>query len=305
MVSINANIIITYFLAFIVVIHSCKYRGLYKTLLLFFGICIIGGGLENLNVIFGCYDYSNSNLTWLWGKCPFEVIAGWYVILYCSSYMAHSLIGQFDNSFFTMGIGSRPSSISKNFIKITVLRAALAGFIGVSLDFIMDPVAVANQWWIWKVHNIYILGVPLSNFLGWWLLIFFTALFYDMIISYCGVKEKKNCVTSGMWIAGIITASITVGLIIDGFTIWWGMEGVRTHGMNTCALNASITPERVSGLIWTTLMVMAAVAGIMACSLLSFDSPKHRPTSHIWHALPAAVMLVFWGLMMVIAALTP
>ncbi len=45
-ISANMNIIITYSLAVLVAIHSLKFRGVYKTLLLFFGAVIAGGGLK-------------------------------------------------------------------------------------------------------------------------------------------------------------------------------------------------------------------------------------------------------------------
>ena len=303
-VSINVNIIITYSLAIIVLIHSYKFRGLYKSLLLFFGSWVVGGGIENANTIFDGYFYPGSELTWFWGECPFDVILGWYVIIYCSSYMAHAVIGKFEGSSFIIGMGSKPAGIDKIFLKRTILRAALAGYIAISLDFLIDPVAVANGWWVWKIHNIYLLGVPVGNYLGWWLLIFWGVFFYDFILTYSGIRQNERWKTSAMWATGTIIASLVAGLILMAFTYWWSMEGIRTEGLNTHALDTTITPERLNGIVWAVIIVVIAIGAIMASAFLPERKPKPPSTQKTWLVLPAAVMLVFWAVIMVVAAST-
>ena len=112
-VAVDLNLVLTYTLAVFVSIHAIKFRGAYKTLLLFFAAIIIGGGLENINSIFGGYYYpgSASNLIVFIGLCPFDIILGWYVIIYCCSYFSHILIGKGKGSLPIQGIGTNPEKI--------------------------------------------------------------------------------------------------------------------------------------------------------------------------------------------------
>ena len=91
---INIFIILIYALAAVVIIHSYKFRGIFKTLLLLLGVFIVGGGIENINVIFKGYDYPREGLTIFFYHCPLWVVLGWYGILYCASFASHILIGR-------------------------------------------------------------------------------------------------------------------------------------------------------------------------------------------------------------------
>ncbi len=304
-VSINLNIIITYTLSICVFIHSYKFRGLYKTLLLLFGAVIIGGGIENANTIFGGYEYRPEELTIMIGMCPLDVIFGCYVLIYCSSYMSHALIGKFRGSGPIIGVGSNPEALNKQFFKDTILRAALAGYIAISLDFLIDPVAVANKWWVWFVDNIYMpFEVPLGNYFGWWMLVFFAVVIYDTIMAFCSLKNKSERITSFLWAFGAILVVLFTGLLLMGVTYWWSMDGVRTTGLDTGQVDATITPERIVGIGVAVVMVFVAVGLIMAASFVKNKAPEPRPTSRLWFAWPAILMLAFWTAVIFIAALT-
>ncbi len=299
------NIIITYTLSICVFIHSYKFRGLYKTLLLLFGAVIIGGGIENVNSIFGGYYYSEAELTIMIGKCPLDVIFGWYVLIYCCSYMSHAFIGKFRGSGPIIGVGTAPTALNKQFFKDTILRAALSGYIAISLDFLIDPVAVANGWWIWQVHNIYMpFEVPLGNYLGWWLLIFWGVTIHDTIMAYCSLKNKSERITSLLWAFGTILVVLFTGLILMEFTFWWSMAGVRTTGLDTTSVNASITSDRMVWIMYAVVMVLVALGLIMASSFIKNKLPEPRPTSKLWFAWPAILMFAFWIAVIAIAALT-
>jgi len=302
-VSVNMNIIITYSLAVLVTIHSYKFRGTYKTLLLFLGAVIIGGGIENANATFGGYHYPGSEFTLFLGECPFDVILGWFVIIYCSSYFSHIIIGKGRGSRPAIGIGTNPKNgIDRTFIKDTFLRAALAGYIAVNLDFLVDPVAVENKWWIWEVDNIYIIGVPLGNYIGWFFLIFFTCFFYDYIITYCTINDFKQYKTSAFWSLGTILVCLLTGGILSQLTILFGLDGIRTD--DRVPINAAITPERVPGLIFTLLLVLITILLIMAVSFIPDKTPAQKSNNIIWWILPSIIMLIFWAMVMVVAFFT-
>lgn len=67
-----------------------------------------------------------------------------------------------------------------------LLQAACAGLFAVNIDLLIDPVAVANNLWQWINPSVYILGVPIYNFVGWFCLIFF----YDLLFNYTILRSK-------------------------------------------------------------------------------------------------------------------
>jgi uncharacterized membrane protein len=66
------------------------------------------------------------------------------------------------------------------------LQAALAGLFAVNIDLLIDPVAVANSLWQWINPSLYILGVPIYNFVGWFCLIFF----YDLLFNFTVLQNR-------------------------------------------------------------------------------------------------------------------
>jgi putative membrane protein len=65
----------------------------------------------------------------------------------------------------------------RNFLQI-ILISITAGCFAVCLDLLEDPLAHYNNWWIWKetVSGVTFYGVPLLNFMGWFVLIFYMTL---------------------------------------------------------------------------------------------------------------------------------
>ncbi len=300
-ISANMNIVITYSLAFLVAIHSFKFRGVYKTLLLFFGAVIAGGGLENGASLFGGYYYPGDTLTIFLSHCPLDVVMGWVVLIYCSSYMAHVLVGKGRGSLLTMGFGTAPEhGIDKQFIKLTVLRAALAGAIAVNLDLLIDPVAVANSWWVWQVNNVYIQGVPLANYIGWWFMIFTFVVFSELAITYAETKQLKNTTESSLFAFFVLLGAGITAIVMLGINIVLAMDGIRN--VNKDMIDLSLTAARVQGVIFTGIIVLVAIGLILASSLA--PNKSEPPNGKIWRMLPPIIMLIFWAMIMLVAALT-
>ena len=68
--------------------------------------------------------------------------------------------------------------------------AAVAGLFAVNLDLMIDPVASSNNLWVWLGPSINFLGIPLYNYVGWFIMIFF----YDIIIwsTVVGFRRMKG-----------------------------------------------------------------------------------------------------------------
>jgi uncharacterized membrane protein len=50
------------------------------------------------------------------------------------------------------------------------------------MDAVIDPIAVASKLSLWLVPSIYVVGVPLHNWIGWFMVIFFYYLIFDYTI---------------------------------------------------------------------------------------------------------------------------
>jgi uncharacterized membrane protein len=305
-VAVDMNLIITYTLAVFVSLHSVKFRGAYKTLLLFFAAIIIGGGMENINSIFGGYYYPGdaSDLIIFIGMCPFDIILGWYVIIYCCSYVSHILIGKGEGSLPIQGIGTNPEKIDKVFLKRTVLRAALAGLIAVNLDLVIDPIAVENGWWVWTVPNLYIFDVPISNFFGWFFLIFWALVFYDTIVAYCSIKKVSQLKNSIYWCVGTIAAATCATSMLGPLTSFFSLDGIRTASSSIYPIDLTFTPERIGKVMIAFIMVGSALLGIMLSSLIPYKEPRFGPKTKIWRILPPLFNIIFWAMIMLVAILS-
>lgn len=305
-IGVEMNIVITYSLAILVWIHGVKFRGVYKMLLLFCASIIIGGGMENINSIFGGYYYPGSVLTWYWGHCPFDIILGWFVIIYCVSYFSHILIGKGEGSYPMLGIGTTyEKDIDKHFVVLTVLRAALAGAIAVNLDMFIDPVAVENGWWIWTVPSLYIQGVPIANYLGWFFLIFWALIFYDLIITYCTINDVSQLKTSAYWAVGAIAAAVCATLVLSQVTLFFTLDGIRTESSSVHEVDLTFTPERIQAVMIALIMVICAIIGIFVSSLAPNEPLGGQvPTEKGWRVLPSIIMIIFWAAIMAIAIFT-
>ncbi len=298
----NIDTIMVYVLTVVVSIHSYKFRGLYKTFILLFGALLVGITIENINALFGGYTYPGTELTWFWGKSPFSIGCGWFVLMYVSSFFSHSIIGKYKGSFPTIGIGTNPEAVNASFIKLTIARALLAGAIALSFDLVMDPVSVELGFWIWEVDNIYIQGVPLGNYIGWFLLVFTFSMFHDIIITHFSLRSANQFKTTVMFLVGCIFATMITGLVLMGLTYLFGTPGIRTEGLDTHPLDPSITPARINAIIVAFVFAMILIGCLMASSLAPNKLPESRPEKLWWFRIPSLIYVTMWTVTMICAA---
>ncbi len=173
---ILAREIMPIFLAILCLYHGWKNYGWWKTTLFFAGSFLFTGLEENFWIIsthYVGYDnyWFNPEQWYLWfGVVPFGACLGWFFIAYSTVYIAGKL-------FPNQGVFS---------------RAAVGGLLAMNLDLMIDPIAVRppNVWWHWpqpQADTFWILGIPFSNFVGWFLLIFLFAILWEKIPP----KEEK------------------------------------------------------------------------------------------------------------------
>ncbi len=303
--SINVFIFAIYIGSALAIYHSIRFRGAYKTIIFILGLFIVTAGIENINVIFGGYYYPSGGITIWFYNCPLWVPLGWYFIIYCSNFVSHSLIGKGKGSLPLVGIGTNlENGIDKSFIKLTALRALFAAYLSVLVDYIMDPVGanLGNRWWIWKINNIYVHGIPAGNYLGWVLVIFWTLLLYELLIAWSSAKNTKPLITSALW-SGLSFASMMIaGTILMAFTFLFGMKGIRTE--NGTVLDITITPARFEQLLITMVVIIITIGLLLGASFVPDKKLESPPTAKILYLLPSIVILGFWAAMEVIGLFT-
>ena len=174
---------------------------------------------------------------------------------------------------------------------------ALASFVMVSWDLTFDPVAsTIGQSWIWRDGGAYF-GVPVSNFLGWYLTVF---VFFQLFALYQSRRPgrpqsaaSKATIEPSFWWAALAAYAATAlrpivtllflpagtATIIDQAGVIWNVEAL--YGV--CALAGIFTMGVFS--VLALLRLTERVRGIRSTD----PSPKYRADfSYADHPIPGS-----------------
>lgn len=100
-------------------------------------------GVET-GLLFGEYSYGRTLGPKLHGT-PFAIGLNWAMLVYCTSSLLNKII---EKSHF-------------------LIKAFVGASIMVALDFLIEPVAIANDFWTWAGADI-----PIQNYIAWWVISF-------------------------------------------------------------------------------------------------------------------------------------
>ncbi len=125
--------------------------------------------------IFGNYQYGET-LGLKFKDTPLSIGVNWLLIAYCSAVLV---------SHFTAEKGS------------IILKALLASTLMVSLDVLIEPIAMKTDMWSWQDDTI-----PMQNYIGWFLTAFSLQLLFFILN-----KSVKN--------------KVAVSLLIAQFLFFW------------------------------------------------------------------------------------
>ncbi|MFH1101946.1 MAG: carotenoid biosynthesis protein [Methanobacteriota archaeon] len=158
-------------------IRRCGWK---KSFRLFIPMFIAALFLESAAVASGRYSYSGYfvYLSVIGGSVPLIILLGWNV-----------------NLLLFLGLGERVLngwSQSRLYVRM-VLVSLVAGMFGVCLDMLEDPIAQSNQWWIWTQQTTvtFMFRVPISNFVDWFLILFFMSLATQLIDRSALTENRK------------------------------------------------------------------------------------------------------------------
>ncbi|MEW6443924.1 MAG: carotenoid biosynthesis protein [bacterium] len=160
--------------------HARKHYGRWMAWCFLFGSFVFTGAQESMWILFGrfmgrsamsglaqdpsvgTYWFTRGALWFI--ETPVEVCLGWFFVAYGCVWIA-----------------------SRVFPATRLLgRAAVGGLIAMTIDLWEDPVATSPELmsWVWaKGDFLRIFGIPHTNFLGWFLLIFLFAIFWEWLPS--------------------------------------------------------------------------------------------------------------------------
>ena len=187
------------------------YRVYGRTVVLFF----VGGAIfwtsliENCGVAEGTYTY-NAHVGmlggsypgfFLWvGLVPFWVEAGWIAVVFSLFILFHDVLLK-DRSPW--------------------LQALFTGLLAVNVDLVIDPVAVANSLWRWTERSIYFLGVPIDNWVGWFVIVFFFDTIFNFTIlrgsSVFGFGRIERMVLGDSYTDGSKVVRFAIRLVVTIF----------------------------------------------------------------------------------------
>ena len=243
--------------------HCFKVMGVVQGLLLFFTVVIFAGGMEALWVFLGklgilgdAYDYPMGGL-WFLG-IPLYIAVGWFIWIHVFYFLVKQL-----------------------FPRATLLAVScLCGLMAFCVDIWMDP-AVVNSFLVSNSPNIWdwaetaapkLFTVPLSNFIGWFLIGAFVVYTYE--ISWGQIKTMSSHpfrqvfarLAAGWILFVVVTKAIQIGLEallpnLDLFPL-----GLESGG--------SLTPVQIVLLAITPILVVTCLVASIWRAVRDKESRK-------------------------------
>jgi uncharacterized membrane protein len=167
-----------------VALHSCLLIGWKHTVYLGLICLIVSLTFECVGVqtgwIYGPYHYGSSLGVKFLGLVPILIPAAWFMMMVPSLWIALIILR-----------GNRlPFKLSWRQV---VEAAGLGAVIMTSWDIVMDPVMVLDGHWVWdgSIAAWPVFGIPLQNYLGWWITAFVTYLIFFWITGRKSVEVEN------------------------------------------------------------------------------------------------------------------
>jgi hypothetical protein len=175
-------------MAFCFLIGSFVFTGLQESMWILYGrftgtSAMVGLGEE----VYGTYWFTKGGL-WFF-ETPVAMCLGWFYVAYGCVWMAAKAMPK--------------SGLVK--------RAVLGGLLAMTVDLWMDPVATSPELmsWVWATGDIIrIFGIPQTNFLGWFLLIFVFAILWETLPLW--EKRLGRAKATGYFFIVVLAADLAV-----------------------------------------------------------------------------------------------
>jgi uncharacterized membrane protein len=183
-------------LLFTALIHCIKFYGIKNTIALFILSWVISNFFETLSIAvgfpFGNYHYTDSlGIKFL--NVPIIIMPAYFSMGYISWIITHILVGQYSR---------KPEGIQ------IFLTPFIASFIMVMWDVVMDPImSTLDKNWIWEEGGSYY-GVPITNYLGWFFVVFIFLQVFAIIISKTYKEATNLSAKKSFWVIPVFGYAI-------------------------------------------------------------------------------------------------
>jgi len=167
------------------------------------------------------YDYNADLLPRFAGVVPLFIPLSWFVLMYIP-------IVLFRN-FITIDQGNTK-------IVRVIKHSLICSGLLVSFDFFLDPLAVHAQTWVWHEDGGYF-GVPLSNYLGWFIVGFICYLLFFSIRNPVSKHERHSVLkydAALIVLCVIITLVANLLVIVHLDTMLPALLTLMTYGLVIC-----------------------------------------------------------------------
>lgn len=231
-------VIITIFLFVIAGLYGTERYGLKNMVVLFLITWLVSNFFEALSIQtgfpFSFYHYVNMpGPRFL--EVPLIIMFAYFAMGYISWTISHILTGQYSKKLEGKQIFIIPF---------------IAAFIMVMWDVTMDPVSSTLQsLWIWQNPGAYF-GVPIMNFIGWFLVVFiFFQIFAIYLSKYDAVNPKKDVIFSSKPFWGEMV--VVYGIM--------ALDGILRPISNPNDINISMTLVTVFTMLFVTIISLITI----------------------------------------------
>jgi uncharacterized membrane protein len=208
-----------------VLVHGARFYGV-RNIIIFAAITfIVSWCLESLSIAtgfpFGNYHYTGAGKI---GEVPWVIMPAYLSTGYLAWMIAHILTDHFG-----------PTLKRKDVLLLPFIGA----FVMVMWDLVMDPIhSTIRLEWIWENGGFYF-GVPITNFIGWFLTVFLFFLLFSIYYHGWGSKGKQSEIRDrSFWLVvpmmylGVAMESLLIPfVVILSPNITWSMSLITVFTM--------------------------------------------------------------------------
>jgi len=126
--------------------------------------------------------------------------------------------------FIAEGILTRPGEDMLSRPALWWRVPLLTALIAVVFDLFIDPVAVRAGYWVWfKPGSVYY-GIPLLNYVGWFVLMMFAPLAWILIVKNRHWSALRRIGAAFVALVPLFLAAIVSSLLLNGILAALGLE---------------------------------------------------------------------------------
>ena len=114
------------------------------------------------------------------------------------------------------GILARPNEDLLSARRLIWQAPVAAAVIAVLLDLFIDPIAVAAGYWVWRVPGKVYYGIPLLNFVGWFVLMLLAPLAWILVARQTAWGSGAKLLAALLGLVPLSLAAVGLSLVLNG-----------------------------------------------------------------------------------------